>query len=420
MFILHKVYPFRISRKQTWNGADYFVLRYKGKETMRGYEHLCFRTRVLPFQQDWEQDDYDTRVLMCYVQDFNRIGNVPTEFPVLVQVISTLLQEHYVIGQEYTFSVEVPQGTLMDNGEVLAKNILRDHYGIKHYLPHEGKRYSVGERIQLEIKDIGPVCLKFVHPDVATIAKTFNVGEQYDFEVVKIEENNLTVKDNIVGILHRYRASGRNKHTMGSMIQLKVRNIVNGRLSLAPSKTQSIADIAAKVETIESDHIGEEGQTVEYKSSFVFTCDGIADIEKQLGQEIMRQVAAFMNCNGGTIYIGYRDDGTVCGIEKDLEFINDDTSDRFNPYKLTIDGITLKFQNTISRVLGSLASRNVSVRVKKDERSGKLICKLVVTPRSQLVWLNGRRLFIRCQNTVQELYGDEIIQFYEERQREWK
>jgi predicted HTH transcriptional regulator len=207
---------------------------------------------------------------------------------------------------------------------------------------------------------------------------------------------------------------------MGSMIQLKVRNIVNGRLSLAPSKTQSIADIAAKVETIESDHIGEEGQTVEYKSSFVFTCDGIADIEKQLGQEIMRQVAAFMNCNGGTIYIGYRDDGTVCGIEKDLEIINDDTSDRFNPYKLTIDGITLKFQNTISRVLGSLASRNVSVRVKKDERSGKLICKLVVTPRSQLVWLNGRRLFIRCQNTVQELYGDEIIQFHEDRQREWK
>lgn len=38
----------------------------------------------------------------------------------------------------------------------------------------------------------------------------------------------------------------------------------------------------------------------------------------------------------------------------------------------------------------------------------------------QLVWLNGRRLFIRCQNTVHELYGDEIIQFYEERQREWK
>ncbi len=219
--------------------------------------------------------------------------------------------------------------------------------------------------------------------DVATIAKTFNVGEQYDFEVVKIEESNLTVKDNIVGILHRYRASGRNKHAVGFIIQLKVRNIVNGRLSLAPSKTQSIADI-----------------------------------EKQLGQEIMRQVAAFMNCNGGTIYIGYRDDGTVCGIEKDLEFINEDTSDWFNPYKLTIDGITLKFKNTISRVLGSLASRNVSVRVKKDERSGKLICKLVVTPRSQLVWLNGRRLFIRCQNTVQELYGDEIIQFYEERQRE--
>lgn len=139
MFILHKVYPFHISRKQTWNGADYFVLRYKGKETIRGYERLCFRTRVLPFQQDWEQDDYDNRILKCYVQDFNRIGNMPTEFPVLVQDISTLLQEHYVIGQEYTFSVEVPQGTLMDNGEVLTKNILRDHYGIKHYLPHEGE-----------------------------------------------------------------------------------------------------------------------------------------------------------------------------------------------------------------------------------------------------------------------------------------
>lgn len=419
MFILHKVYAFRISRKQTWNGVDYFVLRYNGKETMRGYEHLCFRTRVLPFQQDWEQDDYDTRIVYCYVQDFNRYGNTLTEFPVLVQDITSLLQEHYVIGQEYPFTVEIPQGTRMENGEVQTKNVLRDHYGIKHYLPHEGVQYCVGERLQLEVKAIGSVCLKFVHPDVAKIAKTFSVGEKYDFEVVKVDELNLTVKDNIVGVLHRYRASGKKTYAVGSTIQLKVRGIVDGRLSLAPSRAQSIADIASKVETIESEQIGDEGQTVEYKSSFVFTCDGKPDIEKQLGQEIMRQVAAFMNCDGGTIYIGYRDDGSVCGIEQDLEYINDDTSDKYK-YNLTTDGITLKFQNTISRVLGSLASRNVSVRVKKDERSGKLICKLVVTRRRELVWHHGKRLFIRCQNTVQELFGNEIILFHEDRKREWK
>lgn len=419
MFKLHNTYTFRIEYKQTWGSTEYFVLSYNGEVTMPGYGGYRFRTKVLPFQKDWEQDDYDAHPLVCNVRGFTYIKNQLTEFPILEQDITTLLLEHYVVGQEYTFSVEVPQGTLMDNGKVLTKNILRDNYGIKHYLPHEGKQYSVGERIQLKVKEIGDVYLKFVHPDVATIAKTFTVDEQYDFEVVKIEENLLTVKDNIVGIFHRYRASGRNKHSVGSMIQLKVRDIVDGRLSLAPSMSQSIADIAAKAETIESEHIGVEGQTVEYKSSFVYTCDGIAQIEKQLGKEIMRQIAAFMNCNGGTIYIGYRDDGTVCGIEKDLEFINDDTTDPFNPYKLTIDGITLKFQNTISRVLGHLVSRNVSVRVKKDERSGKLICKLVVTPRAGLVWLE-EKLFIRCQNTVRELYADEIIQFYEEKKREWK
>ena len=43
-----------------------------------------------------------------------------------------------------------------------------------------------------------------------------------------------------------------------------------------------------------------EGKTVEFKREYV--------------DDIKKTVVAFANCDGGTVYIGINDDGSVCGV----------------------------------------------------------------------------------------------------------
>ncbi len=114
---------------------------------------------------------------------------------------------------------------------------------------------------------------------------------------------------------------------------------------------------------------------LEYKSSFVYTPKGECDIDKQLGYEIMRQIAAFMNTDGGEFRIGYKDDGTLCGINEDLQYINSSNEDDC-VYDLSEDKIRLKFINTITAKLGSLAAMRVEVLLFQTD-DGKLVCPRV-------------------------------------------
>lgn len=41
-----------------------------------------------------------------------------------------------------------------------------------------------------------------------------------------------------------------------------------------------------------------------------------AELKQKLTDSIPKEIVAFLNTDGGTIYIGVNDDGSVCGIEK--------------------------------------------------------------------------------------------------------
>lgn len=66
-------------------------------------------------------------------------------------------------------------------------------------------------------------------------------------------------------------------------------------------------------------HIGEESQTMEFKTSLVFppANRGHIDVEQQ-SDNIARVVLSMMNTKGGTLYIGVNDDGNVIGLRNDL------------------------------------------------------------------------------------------------------
>lgn len=64
----------------------------------------------------------------------------------------------------------------------------------------------------------------------------------------------------------------------------------------------------------------QENQKTEFKSSiFVDPTSGYPGVKQMI--VIAETLAAFMNADGGHLYIGVRDNHEICGIEKDLQIL---------------------------------------------------------------------------------------------------
>lgn len=108
-----------------------------------------------------------------------------------------------------------------------------------------------------------------------------------------------------------------------------------------------------------------EGIEIEFKSScFVNPATGMVDGEQP--KTIAKTIASFMNGNGGTLFVGVDDNGTVRhGIEADLKLLaaNGDGvavdtpqyNDKGNVYKANADQLSLKLHAIVRGYLGSAA-----------------------------------------------------------------
>lgn len=47
---------------------------------------------------------------------------------------------------------------------------------------------------------------------------------------------------------------------------------------------------------------------------FVFVENKTAEFKREYVEDIKNTIIAFANCDGGTLYIGMNDDGTICGV----------------------------------------------------------------------------------------------------------
>ena len=105
----------------------------------------------------------------------------------------------------------------------------------------------------------------------------------------------------------------------------------------------------------------EEGERVEFKSSIIYSPNsGQPDSSQPFA--IAKEIAAFMNTDGGTLYLGVKDDGTICGVESDLPALNaatikmPDRDDADFDYKPNRDNYCQKLRNLIRFYLGEYAS----------------------------------------------------------------
>ena len=162
-----------------------------------------------------------------------------------------------------------------------------------------------------------------------------------------------------------------------------------------------------------------ESEKVEFKASLIYSpVSHQPDSDQPF--EIAKQVAAMMNTDGGTLYLGVNDAGYVTGIENDYPMLGqapilmNEKTDAEWTYHADLDSYQRKFRTAILLYLGvDAAGRlNDNIKVHVDEKSG--LTYLVVTiPFGEDVTYLGRdeSVVFRLGASVQFLKGRDRDQY---------
>ena len=135
-----------------------------------------------------------------------------------------------------------------------------------------------------------------------------------------------------------------------------------------------------------------ESKTVEFKSSLQWDVKA-GKQNKNLRHAVLKTIAAFLNTEGGTLLIGVEDDGSIFGLEKDLELLGG-SRDRFEQ----------TFANLIRRYLGAQYTPFLNARFEQVE--GRLVYVVQVKPAPEPVYLQGdkgKEFYVRMGTTSQAL-----------------
>ncbi len=135
-----------------------------------------------------------------------------------------------------------------------------------------------------------------------------------------------------------------------------------------------------------------ETPTVEFKSSLQWDVKANKK-NKALRHAVLKTIAAFLNTEGGTLLIGVQDDGSIFGLEKDLELVGG-SHDRFEQ----------TFANLIRRYVGAQYTPFITAHFAQVE--GRTIYVVQVRPAPEPVYLQGEKgkeFFVRMGTTTQAL-----------------
>ena len=294
---------------------------------------------------------------------------------------------------------------------------------------------SLPDTLYVTVKSIDMFGKVRFQQDVGRLNKEhYHKGKLYAFEVTDVKEDRNTnapyyvIEDDFTS--HYYYYKGAQKYNTGDSCILEVEGINDkGRLKLKEVKHVDANQVEKALELpkddTESKHancwatlpvldVGDENQTLELKTSIVFPPgESKADIDKQL-LNILKELTAFMNTDGGTLYIGIHDKSKkVTGIESDFKYLNDGEDEYSGSYKKDKDGYELKIRNVMDKQCTSLA--NSLTKIEFDSLEGNMYCKITVQPARRPIFLDGTKLYIRQGNRVKMLKGDEISLFVYER-----
>ncbi|MCH5227510.1 MAG: ATP-binding protein [Muribaculaceae bacterium] len=160
-----------------------------------------------------------------------------------------------------------------------------------------------------------------------------------------------------------------------------------------------------------SKYYGDESQTIEFKSSLVFSSkSGSRPDPKGQMHEITHIICGFMNARGGKLFIGVNDSGYENGLDDDL------TYRRNRGEKANIDGLIVDLQNHLDRTLPTHAKDHWEISSDPESKKGVIIVD--VKPVRQPVELDGV-IYVRASSTTKPRLGEEKEEFIKSREHNY-
>lgn len=140
-----------------------------------------------------------------------------------------------------------------------------------------------------------------------------------------------------------------------------------------------------------------ETKLVEFKSSLTW------DVENERGsQEVllsaMKAIAGFLNTEGGILYIGIQDDGSVLGLENEYKQIK-------SPHPKVRDTFIIKLTDKISKHLEQHTNSSVSAYI--ETLNNKDVCIVEVEKASKPTYLEGK-FYYRASASTELLEGKQL------------
>ena len=184
------------------------------------------------------------------------------------------------------------------------------------------------------------------------------------------------------------------------------RNFLDARRELLASKINEFrATLITESEEVCHRSVAEliklgESMVLEFKSTFQW--DVVQQRQnKQLRYVVLKTIAAFMNCEGGTLVIGVEDNGNVYGLSYDLKLLGG-SRDRFEQ----------TIMNLVIEKIGPVVAPYIRVRF--EDIKDRTVCAVTAEPVRDGVFVKtsvGKEFFIRVGNTTRSLDPEQTHEY---------
>jgi len=136
-----------------------------------------------------------------------------------------------------------------------------------------------------------------------------------------------------------------------------------------------------------------EGERVEFKASARWDAQ-LGKTNKALEEAVVRTIAAFLNHDGGSLFVGVADCGEIVGAEQDYRTLKRPDRDGFEQFVMGL----------VRHALGGDVCARVHIRFRSAD--GKDVCQIAVQPSERPVYCQDgpvARYFLRMGNSTREL-----------------
>ncbi|MEJ6122210.1 type I restriction-modification system subunit M [Vibrio sp. 2-Bac 85] len=168
------------------------------------------------------------------------------------------------------------------------------------------------------------------------------------------------------------------------------------------STVKYLDDVNAKEELLNLIRNGETA-LVEFKESFSLDIKRTKNdpkykpvAENRIEKSSLKNIAGFLNSNGGVLFIGVADDKIIKGIETEINKFHGNDNDKF----------LLHFKNNLKDKIGE--SFYPYIQTKLEEFNQKLVLVIKCSPSDQPCFLNNETLYVRTNPATDALKGREM------------